>query len=384
MRGSVGHRTTGTCSANSIRARITGQCHTKSPMGVFFGYIWVQNENAMANRSRQRACRVDLERMARALVTYDEELKRDAGPRASYAIERWWKERDPAFRPAYSNAWSSLIEAGCDHDALTWRIMFCDDIAIFNSPPFGVPRQLLDEQVEIFRNCRKYYFRDPGFFQFFREDQKRFERLLSLPSTLDLYSELLLHFTKNLGSQSHHYLDISKFLVDGYVNQMTGRYYDNEVALLISSTIHIKRTYSGASHRNWRSNYRKRIESFREHDAKTKLKYKEEKRILEECAVRVHRSMLWDYLLDPDGKHPILRLNASLANILQHGMREGDNIVALNGRPASELPRERVAQLLKDRVWQSGRHRGKPIRVTVYRANHEDWLNKGVTLHLDL
>ena len=337
----------------------------------------------MANR--RRPCRVDLERMGRALAEYDVELKRDAGLRASYAIERWWKERDPAFRAAYSNAWSRLIAAGCDHDALTWLLMFCDDIPIFNGAPFMVPRRLLDQQVEAFRKCRKYYFSDSHFFLFFREDQTRFEHLVSLPSTLSLYSELLVHFANNLGSQSHHYLDISKSLLDEYVNERTGRYYDKEVALLISTTIDIKqRSYSGASHRNWRSNYRKRIKSFRKYDAETKVKYREEKRILEECAARMHRGMLWDFLLDPDGKHPILRLNAHLANTLQHDMREGDNIVALDGRPASELPRERVAQMLKDRVWQAKRRRGKPIRVSVYRCNGDDRLDKGVTLHLEL
>jgi hypothetical protein len=277
--------------------------------------------------------------MAAAIARHDEDLILDAGPRASYAIERWWRERDPAFRPACSNALERLIAAGCDRDALIWRVMFCEDVGIFNAPPFALPNSAIDEQIEAFRKCRAYYFSNNYFYQFFRQDPIRFERLVLLPSTLDLYSELLAHFGRNLGAQSHHYLHISKFLVDDYVNKMAGRYYDREVALLISSEIR-KGTYSSASHRNWRSNYRKRNAGFREYDDNAQVKYREEKRILEECAAILHRSMIWDYLLDPDGKHPVLRLTADLATTLLHGMREGDNIIAIDGRPASDWSRD--------------------------------------------
>jgi hypothetical protein len=68
----------------------------------------------MANQGRERPLRVNLPRMADAIATYDEDLILEAGPRASYAIERWWGERDPAFRPLYSNALEGLIAAGCD------------------------------------------------------------------------------------------------------------------------------------------------------------------------------------------------------------------------------------------------------------------------------
>lgn len=68
------------------------------------------------------------------LAACDEKLKREAGPIATYAIERWWEESDSAYR----DACETLTQAGCERDPLVWLLMFCENACVFNGPPFSV------------------------------------------------------------------------------------------------------------------------------------------------------------------------------------------------------------------------------------------------------
>lgn len=343
--------------------------------------------------------RVDLDRMKRALAAFDEKLQGDAGPMVDYAIDRWWKESESAYR----DACETLTAAGCERSSVIWLLMFCDDASVFNCPPFSVPARALDNRIKKIRECRDY-LREPDMAHILLEDPVRFESLLSAPDTLDLHISLLRHLTQNLGPKSHCYLDTSKSLLDEYVKEKTGRYYDADVALLISGAHQLSsvasggknaaahevgttqpkpRTYSAESHRNWRSSFKKRIVAFKDFDRKMKVEYREEKRVVEECAARRYRGILWDYLWDPHGEHPFLELDRRLAEKLLNGLREGDRIIALNGRPASDWPRSEVARRLNDRASQKRRHLGAPIKVSI-RRRADIGLEREITLHLEV
>ena len=318
----------------------------------------------------------------------------------AYAIDRWWKETESAYR----DACETLTAEGCERNTLVWLLMLCDDACVFNGPPFSVPARSLDDRIRRIRDCRDY-LREPDMALILLEDPDRFESLLSASTTLDLHIALLRHLTQNLGPKAHCYLDISKSLLDEYVKEKTGRYYDADVALLISGAFQTgsvdprdknaathkigttqakPRTYTAESHRNWRSMFNKKTIAFEKFDRKTKVKYREEMRILEECAAKRPRGALWDYLADPRPKNPILELDGRLAEKLLHGMREGDRIIALNGRPASEWPRSEVANMLTDRVSHKQRGKGRTMEVSVLRRNDKDWLEKGTIFHLTL
>jgi len=88
--------------------------------------------------------------MKRAVAVFDEQLKRDAGPMVTYAIDRWWKKTDSAYR----DACETLIGADCERDSLIWLLMFCDDACVFNCTPFSVPARSLDNRIRKISDCR--------------------------------------------------------------------------------------------------------------------------------------------------------------------------------------------------------------------------------------